>query len=321
MHNVIASMLLVPLLAVGTLGAPETQMNMDYSGEVDLYSGEPLETGSGDSNMLGGMVVALQDGGSYNREDHTFAYSVTGTSLSVRSNVANNMVTTDPVSIVADDGLEIELYKNSKQQTDLDLTSISTPGQYTVVAKGTETSDQLMAFTVVSKNTGAIDRYVLPSGFAVSEVICDGKKLTDISVSEVDLSQEGEYEIKYRCKATGVDYQLKLDIDHTPPEYKLVGVHKGIARGQVTVDGLTENDQVSLKYNGKEVGMPLGGIIRNVGRYRLTVTDKAGNSKAEDFTIRMYLNYQGIIFVTLIMALIIATIAFMVLSRKNMRIR
>ncbi|MCR5451852.1 MAG: hypothetical protein K6F00_04390 [Lachnospiraceae bacterium] len=321
MHSVIASMLLVPILAVASLGAPETQMNMDYSGRVDMYSGEPLQEGSGDGSTLGGTVVALQDGGSYNREDHTFAYTPNGSSLSVRSNVANNMVTTDPVSIVADEGLEIELYKNSKPQTDLDLTSISTPGQYTVVANGAETSDQVMAFTIVTRNTGVIDRYVLPSGFVVSEVIFGGSILTDISVSEVDLTNEGEYDIKYRCKATGVDYQLKLDIDHTAPEYNLLGVKNGIARGPVTVDGITGDDEVSLKYNGNEVGMPLGGIIRNVGRYSITVTDKAGNYKSEDFTVRMYLNYQGIIFIAIILGLIIAMIAFMVLSRKNMRIR
>ncbi len=321
MFNFLATAILVPSLAVGAVGAPLAEMNMDYTGAVDINSGEPLESMDEDGFSSGGAVVSLPDGGIYNRNDHVFIYSAENSSLSVQASVANNMVTTEPVSVVADDGLDIDLCLNSKPVTDTDLTRITAPGSYTVVARGADNDYQVMTFTIVSKYTGALDRYVLPTGFTVSEVIFDSEEMSDFERKEVDFSSEGQYEVKYRCTATGVDYNLKVYVDHTPPDFTLTGLEEGVARGPVAIGGLAEDDTVTVTFGDKEVNVPYDGVFKNVGRYKVVVTDKAGNSKEESFTIRMYLNSQGIIFFLLAVAIIVATVAFLVLSRKNMRVR
>ena len=53
----------------------------------------------------------------------------------------------------------------------------------------------------------------------------------------------------------------------------------------------------------------------------MTVTDDAGNSIVESFEIQFYLNYQGLLFGLLFLAVIGAAIAYMVWSRKNLRVR
>jgi hypothetical protein len=291
-----------------------------YTGPVDMNTGEPVENTENGINT-GTAVVNLPDGGSYNRTDHSFVYTVSGQSLSLHSSIANNIITTEPVSLKADDGLDVVLYKNAKPQNDVDLSEVTLPGTYTVVAKGKETDHQILTFTIVTPVTGAIDRYKLPYGFVVTGVVYNDKAVQNPDPGTVDLTQEGTYHISYSCLATQVSYELQLEVDHTKPQFKLEGVKKGLARGPVSIINVAEDETVSVTSGDNEVKIGNDLVIRNVGRYKVTVTDKAGNTKSESFTIRMYLNYQGIIFFLLSFGIIAATVAYMVVSRKKLRIR
>ncbi len=318
MMNILAAMLLIPVLAVS--GGVQMQMDMDYTGAVDQNTGAPLESDTDDPEV-GAAYVNLPDGGIYNRQEHTFVYSAPGSSFTIRSSVAGDMITTEAVSIKVDEGLNTALYLNSREVTDANLDNITAPGSYTVVAKGSENDQQLMAFTIVSKITGDIDRYKLPSGFTVSSIVYEGEEADVSDKHEVDLSGEGRYQIRYRCIPTGIEYMLDVEMDHTAPEFTLSGVENGMARGPVTLEGVEKDDTVAVTFNGEEANLPLGGVFKNVGRYKITVTDKAGNNREESFTIRMYLNYQSIIFFILAVGIIAGTVTFMVLTRNNMRIR
>lgn len=346
MLQMISGMMAVVLLAATTTVAPEAgtgavgstpeaatetapeittdenapTIDFDYTGDIDIYTGAPATSYDEGLNSTD-TVVQLAGGGTYDRRTHYFVYDVPGQSLSVQSTVADDIITTDAVSLFPDEGLEVTLYRKSKRLTDVDLTDISAPGKYTLVAKGSDGDQQILSFQIVAKNTGAIKKYTVPAGFAITGAQLNGEILSVPDNRQVDLESEGEYTIRFRCIPTGVEYEIGLDIDHTPPAFSLQGIEDGVARGPVTLVDVAEDESVRATFGGSDINIASDEIFRSVGRYTVTVTDPAGNSRTEDFTIRMYLNYQGVIFFLLAVGIIAGTIAFMYISKKKMRIR
>ncbi|MBP5265623.1 MAG: hypothetical protein J6Z06_02230, partial [Lachnospiraceae bacterium] len=84
---------------------------------------------------------------------------------------------------------------------------------------------------------------------------------------------------------------------------------------------LADGDRVTVTFNGDDVHAPANGIFRSVGKYVVVVTDDAGNAITEEFTIRMYLNMQGGIFIALAIAVFVGAGVYMYVSRKRLRVR
>lgn len=295
------------------------QVDIDYDGAVDIYTGAPVN-GNTDEDS-GAQVVKLPDGGSFDRSSHKYVYSAGDDRMNVYSSVANGMVVTDPVTVKPDEGLSVNLFKNGKIVKDADLSSISDEGSYSVVVRGEDSESQILSFRIIPDLTGDIDSYSLPKGFYVVSVMIDDKAINVGSTGSVDMSQEGKYRIVYRCQATGIDTELKVTLDHTAPKIKLEGVKKGVARGPVSIKGVEKGDTLVLKRDGTEVSFVIDNTVRNTGKYEATVTDKAGNVTTKKFVIKMYLNYQSIIFFLVVVAIIGAAIGYMVYSNKKLKVR
>lgn len=310
-------MLLVPLIATTMAGSP--QMEMDYEGDVDIYTGAPVEEENTENS--GATTISLPDGGEYSRTDHTFAYMPSGLKDGVHSNVASGMITNDTVSLTVDEGFSVDVYKDGKILKNADLTKISEPGKYLVVHKTSDNKNQLMSFTIVSDATGAIDSYPLPVGFFIRQVTKDDKKQVLANTGSVDLSEDGKYRIDYRCQATSIDYSLNVTIDHKAPKFKLKGVKNGEARGPVTITDVKKDETMTVKKNGNELNLLMANTVKDIGEYEVSVADKAGNVTKKTFTIKMYLNYQSVIFFLLTIAVIAAAAIYMYLSRKKLRVR
>ena len=117
------------------------------------------------------------------------------------------------------------------------------------------------------------------------------------------------------------NFGLKLVIDHTPPQVVFEGVENGEARGPVKITGLEKSDTIELTRDGKKVSFSLDNTLRSPGDYVAIITDDAGNSVTEKFTIGMYLNYQGLLFGLLAIAVIAAAAIYMYLARKRLKVR
>lgn len=305
---------MVPLVASLYI-TPE--VNMDYSGEVSPFNGAPIE----DSQAAQTQLVKLSDGSTYDRDTHTFAYTVSDYHEDVTSTVANGMVVTEPVAIEIPEDMAAKLYSFGKEVTDVDYSNIDTPGSYSLVVTGVESEQQVLYFDIVNSKTGRITSYKLPNGFSILSVSIDDVTQAPNYSGIIDMTREGSYKISYKCTATGITYNLNLEVDHTPPDVQFEGVNGSIARGPVTITGLQEGDTVKVIFDGEEATAPSNGVMKAVGRYSVTVFDDAENSVTKEFTIRMYLNIQGGIFIALAVILIVAAFVYMYVSRKKLRVR
>ena len=308
-------MLVVPLLASVISTSP--QVDMDYEGAVDIYTGAPAQ-GTTSSEI---QAVMLPDGSIYDRPTHMFVYTPPNSDGTISCSVASGMITTQTVQMTASEGVSAKLYLNGKEVTDADFSKIETPGKYSVTCTNRDGEQQVLTFTIVAEKTGKISNYTMPSGFTVQSVTAGNGSTPVLNQRNVDLSQDGAYNVTYRCEATGIDYNLIVEIDHTPPAVTFEGLKDGIARGPVTMTGLEEGDTVNVQIDGDPASAPSDGIFRSVGKYKVTVVDDAGNSVTENFQIRLYSNLQGILFGILTVAVIAAAGIYMYISRKKLRVR
>ena len=292
-------------------------VDMDYEGEVDIYTGKP----SSSEESSDRQSIALADGSLYDTDLEMFIYTAPNSNLTVTSSVADGMITTDPVSLEVDSSLSSVLYLDGKEDSDIDYKKIDKEGKYALVVTGAGIDQQILSFTIVPKKTGSINSYKLPLGFDLKELHISGKEETFKDVSVVDMSQNGDYVITYHCNLTGKDYGLSVTIDHDPPDVTLDGVKDGYARGPVTVKDYSKDDTFSVLLNGEDYKFPEDDTLTLPGKYELTITDDAGNTVTETFEIKFYLNYQGLLFGILFLAVIAAAIGYMIWSRKKLRVR
>lgn len=315
-------MVLCKLLALPValaLFSASYDVDMDYEGEVNIFTGEPIGSEDGTEEK---HDVKLSDDGVYDYEQNTYTYFVPGDEkMSVTSSVPNKMITTDSVSLSVEGGVTALVYRDGEMLEEVDLSDIEDPGNYAVVASGAESEYQILAFTIIPEKTGMISSYQLPEGFEVTEVTIDDKEQKISNKSMVKMKDDGTYVIYYRCRTTGMEYGLKVEIDHTPPSVEIEGLKNGKARSAVTVTGMDDDDSYWLEKDGEEYKLPKDGVLKMPGKYELSVTDDAGNTVEEKFEIQFYLDRQGIIFGAIALAVIVGGIVFMIYSRKKLRVR
>lgn len=265
--------------------------------------------------------VYISSGEYYDTQARTFVYVISQLqNREVYSNVPNGAVTTETVSVIVDDALTVELYRDGVLVSDADLTSITEPGGYTVSIIGSNTSYQPVSFQIVSSVTGLLDEYTMPKGFSVNGVTLNGEK-QNYSARSVELKDEGDYVIDYSCTLTGEEYRLMVTIDHTPPTLTLSNVNEnGIAKGPVDISDVEEGAVIYVLHDGKEVSA-VGNKLNETGDYHIILTDAAGNTSEYVFRIGVYFNAAAIISFLLLAAAITAMCLYLSRERKKMRVR
>jgi len=289
-----------------------------YNGEVDFFTGEPSNT----EEISSQSALKITDDCYYDEKTRSFRFSVPESSEYIYSNVVDGMMTTNAVILKPDSGVSVMLYKNGKEQETADLSNISGYGDYTVVvATSAEVDYQLFSFSIVSRISGLYQNYRMPEGFEVTSVDFSGEGEPIWDRTIVDLSDDGTYDITYKCQATAVEYGLKFYVDHTPPQITLEGVKDGVAEKAVKVSGIQKGDTVNLTLDGEKSSIPLSGELKMPGKYVLKVIDNAGNTVTEKFVIRMYLNAQGVWFTLIVIGVIAAALIYMYVMRKRLKVR
>ena len=299
-------------------GLDVRQVDDDYEGELDVVTGLPVTSGAQQRQTTG--RVQLSDTMYYDFDQKGFVFISPRFGAEIGANVADGMVTKEKVSIVVPGGVATTLYKDGKVVEKPALSAISEPGGYVLrIGNGSENED-LLSFTITSTTTGSLNYYSMPESFYVTSVTRDGQDLSG-PTSRVELLTEGEYSIEYGCPKAGLSYTLSLTVDHTPPELTFTGAdERGRARGPVTYAGLEKGDTVTCLKDGSEY-TPRRATLSQMGKYVLTVTDKAGNSNTYYVTILLYLNAQSVVFFALFIAIVAALVAYLQISRRRMRVR
>ena len=309
-------------IAAFPLRASAVEMDMDYEGEIDIATGLPV-TASSETAPESQQTVNVTGNVTYDRKTHLFGYPVPDKNATVYSSVADGMITTERVSLEIPDGMSVSVYYNGEELRDTDLTQLEKKGTYAVVASGSDTKDQLFSFTIAAQKTGAVSIFEVPDGFQLTKLVLNGDAKKVQGAASINMADDGDYQIGYRCVSSGVTYNLNLVVDHTPPQVTFDGVTNGMASGPVSIKGLEKNDQLQIERNGAEfeLNFTFDNVLDTPGEYRVLVTDDAGNTLTESFRIRFYLNFQGVIFTLLAAAVVIGVIVYMYISRKKLKVR
>ena len=287
----------------------------DYGAvELDKFTFE--EVGAKDS-VVGGNQIRINNEVIYDREKRAFLHNPLRDEI--YSNVASGMTTTDTVWLSVPDGIPFRLYKDGELLEEVNYSDISAPGAYVLLSDEGSDSVEIMRFTIVSPVTGQISRFQVPEGFVITSAMCNGKKV-EVERTYVNMALEGEYDVSYRCPVTEAIYLFRVTVDHTPPVLALAAVGEdGSAKGPVDISDLEEGASISIWLNGQEY--PFERVLTRSGKYRIVVTDAAGNMATYNFMIRVYYTTSSVIFFVAILAVGIGVGVYGLYFRGHMRIR
>ena len=305
----------ISLLMLMTMSAAAIEIDMNYTGEIDSYTGQPLY---GNDVVSYADIVSLGASSYYDRDRSMFVHVLAADGSKIYSSVAYGMVTTDPVCIEIPAGVNAALYYNGREVSEPDYSSLRTPGSYLLSVDNGATRIQPFKFTIVNGVTGTVNEYRMPSGFAVTEVLRNGESVP-ITVDAVDLSEEGDYQITYYCQPTALPYYLNVGIDHTPPTLALEAVKDGVARGPVSLEDIESGDRVYITLDGEPIGY--SEKLTQSGSYVVNLQDEAGNVTTYKFVIQVYFNFNSLVFFAIIMIALGVVLFCIFRARKHLRVR
>lgn len=310
MKRILMAVLVLCALCVPVLA----DVDIGYTGPIDPYTGDATESGTTERDNL----LYVTDNISYDVQRARYLYSVDGIAQEITATVMDGMITTQTVMIEVPTGITAELYRDGIPDDQV-MDNIREPGDYSLsVASPTLGVTSVLRFTIVNDHTG-ITSYRMPKEFLVMELSVNGEE-SEFDRTVVDFSQEGEYAMRYICYPTKVSYSLYLTVDHTPPELTIEGVdEKGTARNEVNVTPSEDVETVKLYFNGEE--QRFTPTLTKTGYYEITATDEAGNSTTAAFTIMLYLNTTGMVFLAILALLIIILLIYLLRSRRKIRVR
>lgn len=255
----------------------------------------------------------------YDSAKKAFLYYVNATAAqAVRSNVADGMITEQAVSVKADTGVALEVYLDGEQLQIISGGTFQTPGEYVVMYVGKSVPERLFSFTIVPKLCNSVTSYALPAGFEFTEVSLNKESIV-FDKNYIKLTQEGEYNIHYRCIKTNVSYQLQLQTDFTGPVLSLENVKDGKAQGPVDISDAKNAAHVTIYHDGEKIGGR--DVLTESGEYYIELADEAGNKTTYSFTILIYFDGNSWMFFLLIICACVGIVIYLVHSRKHLRVR
>lgn len=262
--------------------------------------------------------VVISSTCTYVRLEGMYKYETRTTDESwIKCSVADGMVTTGSVSVESSENLKYHVFRDGNEITDA-TDNLSAQGKYIVNIETNSGSEKVLEFTIVNTVTGIISSYEIPEGFTLSALSYNGQSQNS-SVRTVDLSEEGDYAISYRCDKSLMVYELNIEIDHTAPVLALKGVTDGVAKGPVDISDMEEDALIHIELNGEEIAY--SDTLTKSGDYYIIVKDAAGNTTNYNFTIRIYFDINSWVVIGVIVLIIIGTLGYLLYSRRHLRVR
>lgn len=310
--------IIICLLCLLCLTVTAAAVEMEFEGELTAGEyGTPGVVQDLPSDMVQMDRVSITGGISYDKNRELYCYTVDGFREEIAATVMTGMITTDSVSIYVPNEMDAVLYHDGAVWTD-PLTTIGEVGNYALIVTRGGAETRLLTFAIVGNLAGDLSGYRMPDNFAVTGLRWNDAEI-DYSSTLVDFTDEGDYAVTYRCVPTQRIYTLRVTIDHTPPVLILDGVADGVAHGPVTLSCEEENVTARVLLDGEEIKE--SSTLSQTGRYDVTVTDAAGNSRTYTFRIALYFNTSSLVFFALLVVSVIAVVIFLYVDKKRVRVR
>jgi hypothetical protein len=228
------------------------------------------------------------------------------------------MITEQAVSVKADAGTALEVYRNGTRLDSISEGVFRDPGEYVVMYMGGAVSEQLFSFTIVPEFCNYVTGYTMPVGFEILEATLNGET-AEFDKGYIKLTDEGKYNIRYRCNKTNMTYQLAVKTDFTGPVLSLTEVENGAARGPVDISEAGQAAAVNIYHDGEKIAYK--DVLTESGEYYIELADKAGNKTTYSFTILIYFDSNSWIFFLMVLSACVGLLANLMHARKHLRVR
>ena len=278
----------------------------------DSQEGRNEESGEGGKAEPGsinnGFISRTQDYDAASKRYHvTFSDG-----LELVSNVPEGYIGPDAVEVsVSPAGREsLVLYRDDEPIDYVHGDSLTEPGHYRLEVNG-----QPWSCTIASYLKEA-SVFAAPAGLRFTSAVLNGEPLELSSDRYVWLEEDGAYQFVLEGE-NGAVLHTGLAKDSEPPqvEVKLKG-------GNATIQYLSDDiEEILLERDGEAVEGFSGYSVSQPGSYRLVVRDKAGNEAEAKFSLSYRVNRYGIIAVVLLILLAAGGVAFVVHTKRSVRIR
>ena len=293
------------LFLYGSMDVNATELS-DGPVRLNNFTGEVMKESMADST-----TIRIHSDCSYDLSDDQYLFKIDN--KQVKSSVADGMITNYSVSIETESSTEFSLYKDGEIAEITDLSKINELGDYVLLYGG----KKVLEFKIVGEYSN-LEFFYVPKGFYIKEVLIDGEP-AEYEFDVVSMIAEGLYEVTYVCEATNRVYSFQTCVDRTAPVLTLEELDKkGRSKGPVDLSDRENGSYVKVILDGKEIEEQ--DVLKQSGKYTVTIYDQAGNSTAYNFTIMLYFNMSSTVFMLLLLAVVIGVVAYIVVSAKLLRV-
>ena len=281
---------------------------------IDKITGEVLNQNSTTSST---NYERISESCIYNKTTKMYQFTTTGyEDTDFDCSVYDGMIVTDPVEIAASSKCNVTVYHDGEIVEREDYGTFTEPGKYAV--RDEMKNVPIMSFTIVPRVTGQLYSYSVPGIFRIIGAYYNDEEIL-VNANNVDMSQDGKYEIRYKNIQTDLTYTLEVTIDHIAPDLEIIGVVDGIAHNAVTFGETEEGSTLVMSRDGEYLAR--SGELKTPGNYTIEYSDEAGNKNTYYFTIAVFFDAGAWVFVGIIVLILLLAGGYMLYSRKHMRTR
>ena len=266
----------------------------------------------------------LSDSMYYDEEGRMFAYPLNETGQYIYSNMANGMISANSVFIK---GGVIILYKDGDlfMEESNEISDLSETGEYVVMTRVGSQTLRLFSFTLTGPTSSVIYGYNLPASMFVTNATLNGEEIA-YDRYYVPMQEDGDYHIEYECMNISAVYSLDVTVDRQPPELQFSGSidEKHRVHSALKISGIEEGGTIRVTLDGSEIEVPVEqdgtAELLDSGNYVIEAYDAAGNRSEYVYTIMIYLNSGGLIFLAILIASILAVVIYIFFKRRKLKI-
>ena len=236
------------------------------------------------------------------------------------STVPNGMMGNLPVEFNIPGYVESVLKINGWEEEFLGDETFSEQGNYELTVTNPITGEEFLFFFVMLPRYTNISgmTYMPPPGYEIASLVKDGAAFP-YDVNGAVFASDGLYIIQLTGEYGFPQYTVDLTIDTVAPTLEIIGVEDGKAVDAEVVFWSDDPDaMITVFLGGNEIQS--NGTLTKDGKYRITITDPAGNYNEYEFAIPYRMNKTAVLLVVLVVLILGGGAVYFLRLRKNAKV-
>jgi hypothetical protein len=251
------------------------------------------------------------------------------------SNVPTGLITNGPVFLMFPTE-NVSITRNGLPFAYIPGTPIEMPGAYVVnITLELQMQLDVHHFRIVTTPVNDLSEFTPPDGFIIEEALFDGIAMQILDPLAFPVFDDGEYRLTFASGDTR--YTVAVRIKRTPPQLTFMRMTEngnmegitvpedggGMFEGTVLFAPFEQGDDlfnIQVVFNRSAI-IPVNNTLTEAGRYRITVTDIAGNSTTYTFRILYVMDIPTVWIIIIASVLIVLLVIYLIHNRMTLRVR